>query len=593
MASGRSKTGEALFLFALLGLAEFLIFFRNPGHFFNGDSLFWLQNRYRSFAEFLAGFGRVDPALWYRPLSQRTVESLLFPVAGLNPVPYRIVGFVLFFSTTLAVFLLAKYTTQSKRIAWFSVLLFMPHLTHAYVTYDVAFTPELLLTLFYIGAASAYIWYLRSRNRFALALSVLLFAGSLMSKESAVGLPFTLLALWLFLPRKSRGTPLSLAPHFLILIVYVAFVFGYLHVRDINIGHLLGWNPRERYEEYPYGFNETVLDNIDVAFSWAFGVPRRVLGQWAFAAPWMRTFLKVLRLLACLGAIAVLFTTRRNTLAFGIAWFITAGAAAFLLTAHFVPYYLFLPLVGLALAGGTILDWCYTQCAKIAEPVGIVICAVVLGSWTWIHADAANRLAAVNPLMGGSADNSGNAFQDLKSLYPTLPKGVEIVIFNEEVPSLPGDDLGGVPLRLGYDDPTLVTYYSTDGSSIALEKVRSSKLLAFKFSDGHLTDITPIVHQRPDLLLPHGKGVNYHLELPETTAPPGESRTIRIPELQDEIVEILYAIEGKVAEPIKVRTDSRGEAQFPITSARMYTFIAVRREGETGWVTVSGSIQAR
>ena len=190
--------------------------------------------------EFFAGFLQVDPAFWYRPLTQRTVQSVLFPLVELDPVPYRIVGFVLFFACTLAVFWLAESLTQSRRIAWFSVLIFTPHLIHAFTTYDVAFTPELAFTLFYIVSAAFFVRYLRTKNRNALVASVILFVASLFSKEAATALPFGLLAIWFLLPRENRGSAWCLFPHFAILGIYLAFAVGYLHVRHIDVVHPVG-----------------------------------------------------------------------------------------------------------------------------------------------------------------------------------------------------------------------------------------------------------------------------------------------------------------------------------------------------------------
>ena len=80
---------------------------------------------------------------------------MLFPVFELNPLPYRLIGFALFFLCTIGVYLLAERLTESRRIAWFTVLIFTPHLIHTFPTYDTSFTPELVFTLFYIGSVTA------------------------------------------------------------------------------------------------------------------------------------------------------------------------------------------------------------------------------------------------------------------------------------------------------------------------------------------------------------------------------------------------------------------------------------------------------
>ena len=482
-----------------------MIFFRDPGHFFNADSILWLTHRYRNFGEFLAGFVNVDPAGWYRPLTQRTVGSLLFPLAGLNPISYRVVGFLLFFSCTIAVYLLAERLTGSARVGWLTVLLFTPHLVHAFPTYDVAYTPELVFMLFYIGSTLYYVSYLRTPNRAALITSALLFIGGLLSKETTAALPFTLLAVWLFLPRKNRGTARSLIPHFAILGFYLVLAVGYLHVRSIDFSHLLQNIPAEQ-TDYKFAFGRHMLENIDVASSWAFGIPRAIYGYWTFPAPETLTLLKTIRLGICLGAVFVLFTPSRNFLILGIAWFVTALAPTLPLVNHFLPSYLFAPLAGFALAGATVLDWIWTQCSKIAPPTAIAPVAILISAWMWIHANTAQRIVANSSLLGAAAENAGSALADIQKLYPTLPEGVRLVLFNEGNPAVAPDQMGGMLFQLAYEDASLEVQYSTEGLSVPAHDPNAQKVLAFEWLDGHFVDITPLVRQRPDLLLPRIPG---------------------------------------------------------------------------------------
>jgi hypothetical protein len=485
--------------FALLAFAQAILFFRNPEHFFNGDTLFWLWNRHHSIVEFFSGFTKLDPALWYRPLSQRAIESLLFPVAGLNPIPYRMVGFALFFSCTIAVFFFSMRVTESRRSAWFAVLAFTPHLVHKFTTYDVAFTPDLFLMLFSLGSALAYIQFLQTERRSSLVISVLLLAASLLSKETAAGLPFALAAIWFFARRKKSISPWTLVPHFLVLGCYLVLVFGVLHVRNLEIGQVFGWIPQDSTSGYQFGADENAIENIRHVFSWVFGIPAGIHGQWVFGASWILPMLETFRVVASVLAIVLLFSPRRKVLLLGVCWFLAMLAPAIFLKTHFLPYYLSAPLAGLALAGGTLLEWGYTQIEKMSPRTAIAMAVLVLAGWTKGQANPANRLALSHSLLGGAATASGRALADVRSAYPTLPKRAELVFFNESIPSAATDHASGLLFKLTYDDPDLVVRYSTTGLPAGLNP---EQVFAFKWDQGHFVDVTARVRRQPDLWLP-------------------------------------------------------------------------------------------
>jgi hypothetical protein len=579
--------------FILLAAAEIAIFFHDPQHFFIADTLVWMEYRYHSFGEFLSGFFQVDPGLWYRPLSQRTVQSLLYPVFELNPLPYRLVTFILFFVCTVAVYLLGKSVTGSRRVAWFSVLVFTPDLLHTFPTYDTAFTPELMFTIFYAGSALLYVRFLRTGQFAALAGSLTLFVGSLLSKETAAALPFTVLAIWFLLPGEKRATARSVIPFFAVLGLYTLLVFGYLHVRNLNFTDL--FSARDVSSEYAFDFGAHIWRNIGMSLNWIFGIPQGIHGHWIFDRPKMFLGVQVLQACACAGAICVLFTRRRRFLLLGVAWFLTAGSPAFSLINHFLPYYMFAPLVGFALAMGSILDWVYAELA--ARSPHLAVCGLVLtfATWTIPHATIGRKIAAEHALHGKGARVSAITIRDIRSLYPTLPEGTDVVLFNEDAPSAPRDH-AGVLLQLVYNDPSLTMHYVTEGFSLSAEDLYAGRIVVLKWIDDRIVDMTAFVHQRPDLLLPHPPSTNYNLEVPSIEFQPSrESYRLRIAKLPGSEVIILYAIDGKVMEPVRLALDDRGEAnlRFPSGAApSKFTLVAVRQAMETTWVPVGKSVHS-
>jgi len=590
----RLKEAPSAFWFALLGVLEILIFFRNPQHFFERDSLSWLSLRYRSFGEFITGFFHVDPAFWYRPLAQRTVASLLFPIVGLNPVPYHILEFVLFFFCTKAVHSFIGSITQSKRIAWLGTLFFSIHVVNEYVIYDVAFTPELLFTLFYVSAATAYLRYLRDHNSPALVASLFLFIGSLLSKETAVTLPFTLSAIWLLTPGTGKGLRYSPALHFGILGAYLIFAVGYLHVREIHLGSVVQGTGGVGNGLYRLVLGKNVLDNADVALSWAFNIPRYI-GQWRFSAEWMDSFLRVIRILTAAAALVVLFTQRRNLLLLGFIWFFFACAPTLLLAGHFVPYYIFASLVGFSLAVGVILDSIYEQTATVSPAAAFSAFAIFFALLSVIVGSGSQSVAS-SKYFGRSAEDVLTKLNDVRHVYPTLPKSATLVLFDEEQPLDSWDRAQSNLFRMAYADESISTRYSSKGEWIDSAGFDAGTSFAFKLHHDRLIDVTNFIKQRPDLLAPHDSGIVYKLELSKAEVGPGfESYVIRIPELSNTDASILYARNGTVVEPLIVHFDARREVELNSSamSPGTYTFIAVKAAGHSSWVMVHSIVNVR
>ncbi len=168
-----------------LAALEYLVFFRPNEYFFEGDTIHWFYLRHRSVREFLASFFELDPVGWYRPLTDRTVQSVFYPFFALEPAGYRAVHYVLFMAAVLAVYQLAWLTAKRRRVAGIAAFFFAVHSVNAFVTFDVLFTPEVVYTFFYVCAAIAFL-------RGSIKLSVALFVLSLLSKEAAVTLPAAL-----------------------------------------------------------------------------------------------------------------------------------------------------------------------------------------------------------------------------------------------------------------------------------------------------------------------------------------------------------------------------------------------------------------
>src|SRR5207244_10272796 len=116
----------------------------------------------------------------------------------------RTPAYALFILDTLSIYALTRPITQRRIAAVIATFFCNVHTTNAFTTYDVGFTPELLYTLFYLGSVLAYLRHLDYGTKSARRISLACFVGSLCSKEAAVTLPLTLVAVHLFVGARSE-----------------------------------------------------------------------------------------------------------------------------------------------------------------------------------------------------------------------------------------------------------------------------------------------------------------------------------------------------------------------------------------------------
>ena len=99
----RLERAVTILFFAFLFVVDWFLFFRHIEHFFQADSVFLLNYRATSVFGYVMQFGRLSASGWYRPLTQGLFESVLYPIAGLNPVPYRLPVYAIFIGCTILV----------------------------------------------------------------------------------------------------------------------------------------------------------------------------------------------------------------------------------------------------------------------------------------------------------------------------------------------------------------------------------------------------------------------------------------------------------------------------------------------------------
>ena len=125
---------------------------------------------------------------YYRPIFQMWL-LLNYKIGGLNPVWWHVTSLILHLLVTLSVFALAKMLVNDEVTAGITALLFGLHPVHVEAVTWISGVTEPLLAIFFVASFLCYLQSKRRRSLIWPVLSLVLYAFSLWSKETALMLP--------------------------------------------------------------------------------------------------------------------------------------------------------------------------------------------------------------------------------------------------------------------------------------------------------------------------------------------------------------------------------------------------------------------
>jgi hypothetical protein len=417
----------------------------------------------------------------------------LYPIAGLNPIPYRLPVYAIFIGNTILVYLFTLAVTDRPLAAASAAFFFNIHTTNAYTTYDLGFLPELLYALFYIGGTWSFYRHLKKPSKIAYGASLTCLIAGLLSKEAALTLPVTLLLTSITFdcasktfPERFRRGIAATVPHFIIVIAFVVFIFGYLHVQNLPLSKMFDASQKPKSGDYILVLNGGFLKNADLALTWAFNIPRWWWGQWQHLTAAMLLYLKFFRALVCVLILVTLVRPERKLVVFGAAWFWITIFPALPLVAHFIPYYLFLPIAGLSLVVGVLMAWLYDQVSQFRPLVAAVPIFLLLCGSLYVNSHMIESDIRENRLLGASANLAATTLGDLKRLYPELPAGATLYFADGSEPVNWEHDSGSL-IRMAYSTDKISALYESNGEALAPS---TPNALVFAVRNGRLIDRT-------------------------------------------------------------------------------------------------------
>jgi hypothetical protein len=486
-----SSSRRWLWLSAIIA-AEALLFVWKYNHFFNGDSLFFFSHRVESWADIWRVFKGPDNLWQYRPLTFVIFSFVLEPLFGINRLGYNLFPLLVHAGNTLIVFRILCTLGLADRAALFGTFIFGAHCAAFYVTYDVAFLPDLSFSLFYLTSVLFFIKSLRAEKRVSLALSLLFFILALFCKEAAVTLPAVVVAIS-FLWGKEGFSPAQVSigraagvcfrrsfPFIVLGAVYLGFHWivkagqmsglGIDHPHHIELG-LQSLRFKYKYLKWAFNLPDSLMFNFEGLANYLIALSTAV-----FAIPFvLSTIRRLLRL---------------NRLAWcGCVWFVVALSPVLFLSNLTMHHNLYVPLVGLALVFGNWLhdavEWFEHFGKARARAVVVAFVAFYIAA-VFFH----NLHAIKDSWIAEASSIAETSLHDIQRQRPTLPDGATLYFVDRS-------SLGS--LRWFYDYGTLVRLFYPSGTQQIIFIDRGYKLpdinempsgaIVFEYDGTHLKEI--------------------------------------------------------------------------------------------------------
>jgi hypothetical protein len=224
-----------------------------------------------------------------------------------NVLVHSLNAFLVYILSLRAVAELRLTTSTKKMLSIGAGALFLLHPSHTEAVSWISGRADVLATCFSLASLLFYLAYSESKRTSQLALSLLSFIFGLMAKESAICLPFLIVAMGLLIvPRREGRT--NPRRHLTVFSLYFSLLLAFVLVRYFFIGALVGgygasqhlnFSPRWLRDRLLEAFVRSVLPVLPSQLS-----------QFLFKPLQSRAF--ILFSLACLGLVAGVILLRRH-----------------------------------------------------------------------------------------------------------------------------------------------------------------------------------------------------------------------------------------------------------------------------------------
>lgn len=391
----------------VLILAILLVYHRVFRYFFSQDDFtsLWIA--------------REGPATFWRILSSFVYFGAGRFLFGLHPAAFHAASLAAHLACGMLVFLVARALSAGRTAALFSACVFATHPALYAAVYSISSAGEILSCAFVLAAALFMLRAARPERPQGLLLTAVLFAASLLSKETA--LLFPILVFFIYW---QRGFGLRRAVLPFAVMAAVAAAYGYLFYRA-NIFGVRGASSAG--QPYVLTFGPLLLTSLQTYFKWALDVVQPLKGE-SMNVLDQKASVWLLGGAALFGLLLLGRADRKKT-AYCILWFMLSLLPVIPLTSHPYHYYLYLPLAGLCPAVGLLLSRRLGR-ARLDAPVSAALLVLFVFNSS-IAVSRIERATVVNSArrkdpVFDRAIVAGNLINDLRRVE--MPAGTRLVL---------------------------------------------------------------------------------------------------------------------------------------------------------------------
>lgn len=398
----------------------------------------------------------------YRPL---TTISYAFDYRfwRLDTFGYHLENVLLHALNAILVFILLQLIFGNIFIAFLSSLLFACHPVQTEAVAWISGRSSMLFLFFYLASFILYLLFMKRRKKAYLALSLILFSGSLFSKEMAVSLPLLLVLYDIhFAPPESlKKRALKLAPYFLLAAFFI--IARYIVLNNVSQCGWWGGSPYHTLLTMLVTLGEYVKLMVAPVKLCAFYVTT-VYTSVASA----KVFLSAAAIVILIASLPFIFRRSRRT-SFAICFFF----AALLPVSNIVPLkalmaerFLYLPSIGFCILVSILLEKIARKehglikldSRKLAIVMASALVLLYSARTMMRNEDWKSQVAItesilkISPLNQWALTTLGAAYSDLGQYETAIKPLVKAIILSEDY-FAPRNVLGFCYLELGrYDE---------------------------------------------------------------------------------------------------------------------------------------------